>query len=142
MRDHARWRVSGLILGSLLFLGACAHGHHVSDDPNAGADDPVNVLPANYKPDILGAMHAYLNDPTGIRDAGIAEPALKSVGNSRRYVVCLRLNAKKTGKDYAGMRDIAAVFVAGRFDHFVDPAKDACEGATYTPFRELEKLSR
>jgi hypothetical protein len=142
MRDKARWQVSGLILGLLLLLGACAHGHHLNDDPNAGADDPLNVPPANYKPDILGAMHAYLNDPTGIRDAGIGEPALTSVGNSRRYVVCLRFNAKKTGKDYAGMRDVAAVFVASRFDHFVDPAKDACAGATYTPFPELQKLSR
>ena len=40
-------------------------------------------------------MHAYLNDPTGIRDAGISDPALKSVGNLQRYVVCLRFNAKK-----------------------------------------------
>ncbi len=91
-----RWRAFGL-LGVLLLVAACAHHHQISDDPNAGADDPANVLPARYKPDILGAMHAYLNDPTGIRDAGIAEPALKSVGNSRRYVVCLRLNAKQNG---------------------------------------------
>lgn len=87
-------------------------------------------------------MHAYLNDPTGVRDAGIAEPALKSVGNSRRYVVCLRLNAKQNGKHYAGTREMGAVFVVGRFDHFADPAKEACAGAIYVPFPELEKLTR
>jgi len=141
MRNGNHWRTLGF-LGLLLLIGACAHHNPLGEDPNAGADDPVNVLPTRYKSDILGAMHAYLNDPTGIRDAGIAEPALKSVGNSRRYVVCLRLNAKQRGTHYAGVRDIAAVFVAGRFDHFVDPAKDACTGATYTPFPELEKLSR
>ena len=141
MRKRNRWRAFGF-LGLLLLVAACAHHHPASDDPNAGADDPVNVLPTKYRSDILGAMHAYLNDPTGIRDAGIAEPALKSVGNSRRYVVCLRLNAKQRGTHYAGVREIAAVFVAGRFDHFVDPAKEACAGATYGPFPELEKLPR
>jgi hypothetical protein len=136
-----RWPAFGL-LGVLLLVAACAHHHQISDDPDAGADDPANVSPARYKPEILGAMHAYLNDPTGIRDAGIAEPALKTVGNSRRYVVCLRLNAKQKGTHYAGVREIAAVFLAGRFDHFVDPAKDACAGATYVSFPELEKLPR
>jgi hypothetical protein len=143
MRDSVRRRLAGLFLCSALILGACGH-HPDDDDAAAGSNDPVNVPPVNYKPDILGAMHAYLNDPTGIHDAGIAEPALRSVGNSRRYVVCLRLNAKKNSKEkqYAGMREMAAVFVAGRFDHFADPAKEACTGATYAAFPELEKLSR
>ncbi len=143
MRNRNRWRACGFF-GLLLLVAACAHHHQLSDDPNAGADDPANVLPAKYKykSDIIGAMHAYLNDPTGIRDAGIAEPELKSVGNSRRYLVCLRLNAKQNGMHYAGVREIGAVFVAGRFDHFVDPAKEACAGATYVPFPELEKLPR
>lgn len=144
MQDNAGRRCAVLVFALALGLGACAHGHNLGDDPNAGADDPMNIMPANYKPDLLAAMHAYLNDPTGIRDAGIAEPALRTVGNSRRYVVCLRLNAKKAGKqkEYAGTREVAAVYVSGRFDHFVDPAKEACTGATYAPFPELEKLAR
>jgi hypothetical protein len=143
MRNCVRRLLSGLILGPALLLGACAHQQPLGD-PNAGSDDPANVPPGNYKPDILAAMHAYLNDPTGIRDAGIAAPALRSVGNSRRYVVCLRLNARKNDntKQYSGTREMAAVFVAGRFDHFTDPAKEACEGASYAPFPEMEKLKR
>jgi hypothetical protein len=143
MRNSARRLCAGLILGATLLLGACAH-HQVESD-EAAAADPVNVPPVQYKPDILAAMHAYLNDPTGIRDAGIAEPpALRPVGNAKRYVVCLRLNAKKNDntKQYAGTREMAAVFVSGRFDHFADPAKDACTGATYAPFPQLEKLTR
>ncbi len=40
------------------------------------------------------------------------------------------------------MKDSAAVFIAGRFDHFVEQAAEPCAGATYTPFPELEKLTR
>jgi hypothetical protein len=140
MHYSVRRRLAGLVLGSTLALGACAHSHHSSDA--AGDVEGLNIPPTDYKSEILGAMHAYLNDPTGIRNAGIAEPAIKTVSGGKRYVVCLQFNAKDKGNHYAGLRDVAAVFVAGRFDHFVDPAKDACTGATYTPFPELEKLPR
>ena len=141
------WRLAGLILGLTFLLGACTHGLH-SSDAAGGDDDEANAYPTNYKPDILAAMHAYLNDPTGIRDAGIADPALKSVGGAKRYVVCLRFNAKtrfdakKNSNDYAGVKEAAAIFVAGRFDRFAETAHEACAGATYAPFPELEKLSR
>lgn len=140
MQNSARRRLVSLLLSSTLVLGACAHSHPLGDA--AGDDDGINTPPTKYKSEILGAMHAYLNDPTGIRDAGIAEPALKSVGSSKRYVVCLQFNAKQKGNHYAGLRAVAAVFVAGRFDRFVDPAKDACTGASYAPFPALEKLPR
>ncbi len=130
-----------------LALGGCSH----DQSPNlmaasGGDDDEVNVRPANYKPDILGAMHAYLNDPTGIRDAGISEPALKAFGASKRYVVCVRYNAKKSRNEYIGVKEAAAVFVGGRFDRFVETAhgtaNDQCAGMAYTAFPELEKLPR
>jgi hypothetical protein len=66
---------------------------------------------------------------------------LKSVGNNTRYVACLKFNAKKNAKDYAGVKEVAAVFLAGRFDQFVDTPKDLCAGVTYAPFPELQKLS-
>ena len=80
-----------------------------------------------------------------------AEPALKTVGGNLRYVVCLRFNAKKRGNEYAGPKELAAVFVAGRFDRFAEIPKgekadrderDRCAGADYKPFPELGKLSR
>ena len=150
MRSNGVHRLlAGLIVGGGLLLGACTHGHHSSDA--AGGDD--ESYPTNYKTDILAAMHVYLNDPTGIRDAGISAPALQPVGGVKRYVVCLRynartrLNAKKGSTDYAGMNETAAVFVGGRFDRFVEKtgeqtALEQCAGETYTPFPELEKLSR
>jgi hypothetical protein len=148
----------GPILGLALFLGGCAHGLGFGD-ATAANDPDINVFPANYKPDILGAMHAYLSDPTGIRDAGLSDPALKAVGGAQRYVVCVRFNAKKRGNDYAGVKEVAAVFIAGRFDRFVETRgerpdrgehpehedrteHEQCAGATYAPFPELGRLSR
>jgi hypothetical protein len=125
----------GLALG--LLLGACAH----NAGDAAAANPELNAPPADYKHEILGAMHAYLNDPTGIRDAAIAEPALRTINNSTRYIVCLRYSAKKRG-GYASEKEVAAVFMVGRFDRFVEKPQEACAGANYTPFPELQKLSR
>jgi hypothetical protein len=136
--------LAALLLAFLaVSLGAC--GHH---QPDTTTENDINVYPNNYKSDILGAMHAYLNNPTGIRDAAISDPALKTVANVTRYTACLKFNAKKdSGNDYAGARTIAAVFQVGRFDRFVDGtnpketnAKDLCTGVTYAPFPELQKL--
>lgn len=120
-------------------LGACAH-----HQPVVPGDSTVNTYPANFKADILGAMHAYLDDPTGIRDAAISDPVIKPVGGTTRYTACLKFNGKRNGsKDYAGSKEIAAVFQVGRFDRFIDTAKDMkdiCAGVSYAPFPELEKL--
>ena len=131
----------GLIIMAMA-LSACAGGHHRTDE--AGGDEGVNAYPTNYKTDILAAMRVYLNDPTAIRDASISEPVLKSATLTMpsRYMLCLRFNPKKTATVYEGMREVAAVFVAGRFDQFIETPKELCSGVTYAPFPELEKLSR
>jgi hypothetical protein len=123
------------LLFSLSFaLGAC--GHNVVSD-----DDGINAYPTNYKSDILAAMHAYLNNPTGIRDAVISEPVLKWSGTVNRYVACLRFTPRKNASEYGGTREIAAVFMGGRLDRFVDLPKTECTGVTYAAFPELQNLS-
>jgi hypothetical protein len=136
------WARAGLLLGTMLvaaLLGGCGHNRPVTE-----GNATVNTYPANYKADILGAMHAYLDDPTGIRDAAISDPAIKPVAGVTRYTACLKFNAKRNGsKDYAGSKEIVAVFQVGRFDRFIEPGKDTkdiCSGAAYGPFPELEKL--
>jgi hypothetical protein len=137
-------RRAGLILGVALWLGGCSHNPlAASSDEDSG----VNVYPANYKADILAAMHVYLNDPTGIRDAAVSPPVLKQAGSETRYVACVRFNPKKNSTDYAGSKELAAVFLVGRFDHFndvpkeqTDATKNLCAGVAYTPFPELQKL--
>jgi hypothetical protein len=141
-RPARAWAKCGVFLGMMLvaaLFDGC--GHH---DPDSDSTSAINTYPANYKADILGAMHAYLDNPTGIRDAAISEPALKTIGNTTRYTACLRFNAKKNGgNDYAGSKDIVAVFQVGRFDRFIEitkETKDTCTGVTYAPFPELQKL--
>ena len=122
-----------LLLSVTFALGAC--GHNVLPD-----DDGINAYPTNYKSDILAAMHAYLNNPTGIRDAVISEPVLKYSGTVNRYVACLRFTPRKNASEYGGTREIAAVFMGGRLDRFVDLPKSECNGVTYAAFPELQKL--
>ena len=122
-----------MLLSLVFALSAC--GHNV-----VTADDDINVYPTNYKSDILAAMHAYLKNPTGIRDAAISEPTIKSSGTVNRYVACLRFTPKKNASEYGGTREIAAVFMAGRLDRFVDLPKTECTGITYAAFPELQNM--
>jgi hypothetical protein len=130
-------RFACLLLALPLALGACSRIGKVDT-----SDEGINAYPANYKTDLMAAMHAYLNDPTGIKDAAISEPLLKPVGRNTHYVACLRFTGKLSGTSYAAPKDLAAVFLAGRFDQFVEVPKELCAGVTYVPFPELEKLAR
>ena len=123
----------------MMLLAAALAGctHHPSNDGAIA----VNTYPANYKPDILAAMHAYLDNPTGIRDAAIGEPVLKSKGGTTRYVICVKFTGKKNhSNDYAAPKEVAAEFMAGRFDQFIENIKELCAGTTYALFPELQNL--
>lgn len=117
----------------------------------------MNVYPGNYKSDLLAALHSYVADPTNIRDAYVTDPAIKPVGQRKRYVVCVRFNAKNSDGRYVGSKDVLAIFLAGRFDQFLDqtnqnnqadssnqanPVKEECGQADYKRFPELEVLTR
>jgi hypothetical protein len=114
-------------------LGACLYRE----------DKPVeNVLPVNYKPDILETIHGSLQDPTNIRDASIAEPMLKPVAGTTRYIVCLRYNPKDGNGQYTGIKTVAAVYFGGRMTQIISPTPEQCGGVTYQPFPELQRLCR
>jgi hypothetical protein len=97
----------------------------------------------NYKADVVAFMRTYLNDPTGVRDAFISEPALRPLENVDRYSLCLRYTARKGyGQPYAASKDSLVLFREGRLDRIIDAAKEACKDAAYQPFHELEQLKR
>ena len=109
-----------------------------------GRDDKPqeNILPTNYRPDIIEMLHGTLEDPTNVRDAGISEPVLKPVAGSTRYVVCLRFNARDSSGQYTGMKNQAAVFFSGRITQIINATAEQCGGVAYQPFPELQKLCR
>jgi hypothetical protein len=91
----------------------------------------------SYKADIIAFMRTYLNDPTGVRDAFISEPALRPIENADRYAVCLRYTARN-----AASKDSLVLFRDGRLDRVIDAARETCKDAAYQPFPELQRLSR
>ncbi len=128
----------------LLALGAagCAGGSNSGLSYTADRGVESQPYPSNYRPELLALLRTYLNDPTSVREAGIAEPAQKEVGGRRRYVVCVRFNARGPGGRYAGVKDRAGMYVDGRLDRIIEEPGDLCAGATYAAFPEMEKLTR
>jgi hypothetical protein len=114
-------------------------GGLVYTDDRGVADQP---LPADYRAQLLAFLRTYLNNPAGIRDAAMAEPAQRTVGGRRRYVSCLRYNAREIDGSYRGVVQRAVVYVDARLDRMIEKADDICAGAVYAPFPELEKLTR
>jgi hypothetical protein len=115
----------------------------------------INVYPDNYRADLQAGLHAYVIDPTNIRDAYVSDPAIKPLGAQNRYVACVRYNAKNSDGRYTGSKDVLAIFLSGRFDQFVElqlnPAnqssqatamKELCAQAEYKRFPELEAMTR
>jgi hypothetical protein len=127
-----------------LVLGAC--GFHTGAGPApliAGSNDPAdNPLPQDYKTEILAYLRTYLNDPTGVRDAFIAAPAVKTIAGKTRYVVCVSYNAKTNTGQYGGSKDRMAVFYVGRFNQFLENGREQCAADKFVPFPELEHLTR
>jgi len=126
-----------------IVLSACA----ASDDskPITFTEDrgvSNQPFPNNYRAELLAFLRTYLNNPVGVRDAVIAEPAQRVVGGRQRYVVCLRYSARDSDGGYREPRERAVLFVDGRLDRIIENGLEPCIGAVYAPFPELEKMTR
>jgi hypothetical protein len=119
--------------------GGDQSGGMVYTDDRGVADQP---FPADYRAQILAFLKTYLNNPVGVRDAAMAEPAQRNVGGRRRYVSCLRYNAREIDGSYRGVVQRAVIYVDARLDRMIENADEVCAGAVYAPFPELEKLTR
>ncbi len=126
-------------------LGGCATEVGPSASELKASWDAQNVYPQGYQRDLLTFLHTYLNDPTHIRSAAVSQPQLKYIGPGERYIACVRFDARNTDGKYLGSKDGAAIYVAGKLDRFVDAPKEVrelCKEATFSPFPELERLTR
>ncbi|MGN6460652.1 MAG: hypothetical protein ACTHLY_05535 [Pseudolabrys sp.] len=154
-------------VGFALLIAACALTgcSTTSDEPSSAELEAIrqsqNVFPQNYRADIIAFMRNYLNDPTGVRSAGVSQPKVKDLPTGTRYASCLRFDARNSTGRYMGVKTALVVFISGRLDRFTEapsnrPAaqgeerevqrggevREACKDAAYAPFPELEKMAR
>jgi hypothetical protein len=130
-----RRKAIGSVLLSIMSLAVagCA-------STDATKEPDPNIVPANYKQEIIDILTTTLSDPTNVRDAFITEPALGTAGREPRYIVCGRYNARGANRQYMGSKDFIGFFYAGHLNQLVEPTTDQCAKAAYRPFPELEKL--
>jgi hypothetical protein len=134
-------RIAILVLP--IVLAGCAGGDENRPISYMGSGSGGNQpFPNNYRSEELAFMRAYLNNPIGVRDAAVAEPALHDVNGRSRYVGCLRYSARDSDGNYREPRERAILFVNGRLDRVVENAAELCAGAAFAPFPELEKMTR
>ena len=122
-----------LLSAMVIALAACTGPKEVEPEPN--------VLPANYKQEILDTMMRVLEDPTNVKDAFVTDPFLSVApgGRDPRYIVCMKYNPR-VNRQYAGSRERLATFFNGRLNQLVETGLEQCAKAAYKPFPELEKL--
>jgi hypothetical protein len=123
------WCLIAIVAGT---LAGCADDKKPEVDPN--------LLPTNYKQEILDTLSHTLGDPTNVREAYISDPALGPVGKDQRYMACVRYNARDTSRHYEGSTDRVAYFYGGHLNQLIKASKEQCGNAAYKPFPELEKL--
>ena len=124
-----------------IWLAACGgieRGISFTDDQGTAAQP----FPANYRTDLLSFFKTYINNPVGVRDAAMAEPVQRTVGGRLRYVSCVRYTAKDMSGNYGAPQVRGVMYVDGRLDRVIEAATDACAGATYLPFPELQAMTR
>ncbi len=122
-------------------LAACAFKGDDSLSYSSGRSDGPQTFPTDYRTELLAFMRSYLNDPSGIRQASIAEPVQRTVGGRLRYVTCLRYSARESG-GYSAPKERAVIYIEGRLDRLMEDGAEICTGSNYVPFPELEKLTR
>ncbi len=132
MAGHVlRWA----FLGALgVALAACTGGKEPEPVPN--------ILPTNYKQEIIDAMVKILPDATNVRGAFITDPFLSVApgGRDQRYIVCVRYNGRDANRQYMGSQDRVGTFFGGQLNQLVEVGNEQCSKAAFKPFPELEKL--
>jgi hypothetical protein len=108
---------------------------------DAGGPGP-QPFPDSFRSEALAYMHTYLNNPVGVRDAGLADPVIREVGGRPFYVACLRFTPRETDGSYHAARERAVIYVNGRLDRIAERSGELCAGAVYAPFPELENMTR
>ena len=121
---------------AVLVLASCSSGDYLGKPK----EPEPNIVPTNYKNEIIMNLKQTLIDPTNVKDAQITDPFLTQGAKDPRYVVCIRSNSRGYHREYLGPKDRIAYFFAGNLNQLIDAKPEQCAKASYKPFPELEKL--
>ena len=113
-----------LVMAAVALGGCSARKEQQAVDPNA--------LPTNYRSTLVAFLRQSLTNRADFRGAMISEPALKPVGPSQHYVVCIQFNPRSQ------IKTKAAVFLSGQMTQFIDASPEQCADAVFSPFKELD----
>jgi hypothetical protein len=115
----------------ILAAGALAGCSGFGKPQQAATPDP-NLFPTNYRTALLAFLRQSLTNRSDFRGVMISEPAIKTVGGSQHYVVCVQFSPQ------SAIKTKAAVYLSGQMTQFVDASPDQCADVAYQPFKELE----
>src|SRR4029077_5728151 len=84
-------------------LAACAGGDDGRSVGLFGGGDkfPNPPFTSHHPTEFVAFLKTYLNNPVGVRDAAIAEPAPRDISGKTRYVACLRYSLRASDRRYA-----------------------------------------
>jgi hypothetical protein len=128
-------RAGMAILAAAVTLAGCgSSGSGIFGGPKQA--QPVqavdaNAFPAFYRQQIMTFLMNELSDRADFRNALIAPPTLKPVGDSQRYIVCLQFNGHNQHKNKV------VIYFAGQLQQYVDPTPEQCGDAAFQAFQEL-----
>src|SRR5467141_1126019 len=141
------WPLSVVLsIGLAVPLAGCGSGRSREE-----REAQINIYPDHYRADVLAALHTYVSDPIGIRDAYVSDPTVSPIGRQNRYAACVRFNARNRDGRYVGSRGVLAVAAAAGFYRRIVAAqsgaanesnqsafvKERCGAAGYKRFPEL-----
>jgi hypothetical protein len=122
-----------VVMAAILAAVLCA----CASDKNQKVEE--NIYPADYQAQIVKYLRLNLPDPTNIRNAYLAAPAMKVYKEVPRYIACLKFDARDRGGDYDS-KGMAVFFFNGSATQFVETMPELCVNAAYQPFPDLQKL--
>lgn len=125
----------------LLVLLAAAAAACSDDKKAAGVTNPL-LPPADYKREIISTLRNLFqeNQTVSVTNAVVTDPAIKQVGTSQIYSVCVRYTAHGTSPGLVGDAQRIAYFYAGHINQLVPAEEGQCAGAAYKPFPELDQV--